>query len=90
MGIDHILGKPHATSKILACICIQGFFLIQWPAGIAASQYSHVKYIPNQDAVSEYYDFVVDICDIGVESFATRAQTMLVDPSARALWEWDC
>ncbi len=42
-------------------------------------QYSHVKYCSNQDAYSEYYDFVVDICDIGVESFATRAQTMLVD-----------
>ncbi len=40
----------------------------------------HVKYFPNQDAYSEYYDFVVDICDIEVESFATRAQTMLVNP----------
>jgi hypothetical protein len=35
--------------------------------------------IPIQDAYNEYYDFVVDICDIGVESFATRAQTLLVD-----------
>jgi hypothetical protein len=26
-----------------------------------------------------YYDIVVDICDIGVESFATRGQHMLVD-----------
>jgi hypothetical protein len=42
-------------------------------------QYSHVNYFPNQDAYNEYYDFVVDICDIGVESFATRAQTMLVE-----------
>jgi hypothetical protein len=41
--------------------------------------YSHVKYFPNQDAYNEYYDFLVDICDIGIESFATRAQTMLVD-----------
>jgi hypothetical protein len=53
--------------------------VILWPGGITASQYSHVEYFPNQDAYSEYYDFVVDICDIGVESFATRAQTMLVD-----------
>ncbi len=48
-----------------------------------AGRYSHVKYFPNQDAYSEYYDFVVDICDIGVESLATRAP-------ARALWGWDC
>ena len=46
---------------------------------IAALQYSHVKYFPNQDVYTKYYYFVVDICDIGVESFATRAHTMLVD-----------
>ncbi len=80
-GIDPILCKPHATGKALCCICLLCLFLILSPraAGIAASQYSHVKYFPNQDADNEYYDFVVDICDIGVESFATRAQTMLVD-----------
>jgi hypothetical protein len=79
-GIDRILCKPHATGKTLACICIQaqfqGFFLIQCPAGISALQYSHVKYFPNHDAFGEYYDFVIDICDIGVKSFATRAQTI--------------
>ena len=53
--------------------------MILWPGGITASQYSHVEYFANQDAYSEYYDFVVDVCDIGVESFVTRAQTMLVD-----------
>jgi hypothetical protein len=75
LGIDPILCKPHATGKSLACICTQGLFLIQWPAGIAALQYSHVRYFPSQDAYSEYYDFLLSICDIGVESFATRAQT---------------
>ncbi len=40
--------------------------LILLPAGIAA-------------AYNEYCNYVVDICDIGVESFATRAQAMLVD-----------
>jgi hypothetical protein len=33
----------------------------------------------SDNAYNEYYDFVVDICDIGIESFATLAQTMLVD-----------
>jgi hypothetical protein len=81
LGIDTILCRPHATSKILSCICLLCVCFILWPAGIAASKYSHVKYFPNQDVYSEYYDFVVDICDIWVESFATRAQTrtMLVD-----------
>jgi hypothetical protein len=78
-GIDPILCKPHATGKALCCICQLCLFLILSPAGIAASQYSHVKYFPNQDAYNEYYDFVVDICDIRIESFATSAQTMLVD-----------
>ncbi len=53
--------------------------LILLPAGIAASQYSHVSRFPNQAAYNEYYDSVVDICDIGVESFVTRAQAILVD-----------
>ncbi len=81
-GIDPILCKPHATGKDLCCICRLCVFLILSPAGIAASQNSHVnivKYFPNQDEYNEYNDFVVDICDIGIESFATRAQTMLVD-----------
>ncbi len=71
--------KLHATGKTLSCICLLCLFLILWPAGIAASQYSHVKYFTNQDAYSEYYYFVFDKCDIGVESVATHAQTMLVD-----------
>jgi hypothetical protein len=53
--------------------------MIPWQAGTAASQYSHDKYFPYQEAYNEYYNYVVDTCDIGVESFATRAQTMLVD-----------
>ncbi len=43
-----------------------------------------------EDAYNEYYDFIGDICDIGVESFAARAQTMLVDYRARALRRWNC
>ena len=79
LGIYPILCKPHATGKTLSCICLLCLFLILWPAGIAASQYSHVKYFTNQDAYSEYYSFVFDKCDIGVVSFAARAQTMLFD-----------
>jgi hypothetical protein len=78
-GMDPILCKPHATGKTLVYLCVPAEFLIPWPAGIAASQYYHVKHFPNQDAYNEYYDYLVDICDIGVESFATRAQTILVD-----------
>ncbi len=94
-GIDPILCKPHATGKNLCCICRLCVFLILSPAGIAASQYLHVKYFPNQDAYNEYYDFVVDICDIGIESFATRPQTMLVDHLRKhygcmVVWRRDC
>jgi hypothetical protein len=78
-GIDPILCKPHATGKPLCCICLLCLFLILSPAGIAPLQYLHVKYFPNQDEYSKNYDFIVDICDIGIESFASRAQTMLVD-----------
>jgi hypothetical protein len=77
-GMNPILCVQHATSKTLACLCVPAEFLIPWPAGIAASRYSHVKYFANQDAYNEYYYYVVDLCEIGVESFATRAQNMLV------------
>ncbi len=53
--------------------------LILLPAGIAASQYSHVSHVPNQAAYNEYYDYDVDISDFGVDSFATRTQAMLAD-----------
>ncbi len=61
IGIDPILCKPHATGKALCCRYLLCLFLILSPAGIAASQYSHVKYFPNQDAYNEYYDFVDDM-----------------------------
>ena len=48
-------------------------------AGIAAEKYSHVKYFPNRAAYDDYYDIAVDIGEVGVESFATRIQEMLVD-----------
>jgi hypothetical protein len=73
-GMDPILCKLHATGKTLACLYVHVEFLIPWTAGIATSQYSHVKYFPNQDAFNKYNDYVVDICDIGVESFVTRAE----------------
>ncbi len=59
-GIDPVLCKPHATGKPLCCACLLFLFLILSPAG-TASQYSHVP-------TNEYYNFVVDICDIGVEA----------------------
>jgi hypothetical protein len=60
-------------------LCWYAVILILLPAGIAASQCSHVSRFPNQAAYNEYYNYDFDICDIGVESFATRAQDMLVD-----------
>ena len=35
-------------------------------AGIAADNYSHVKYFPNVRAYDDYYDIVVDIGEVGV------------------------
>ena len=46
-------------------------------AGIAADNHSHV--FPDRAAYDDYYDIVVDIGEVGVETFATRVQEMLVD-----------
>ena len=47
-------------------------------AGIAADQHSHVKHFPSVPAYDDYYDLIVAIGEIGVESFATRVQELLV------------
>ena len=69
---------PHGRGKIpyfFQCTT----FLMVGTAGIAAEKCSHVKYFPNRAAYDDYYDIVVDICEVGVDSFATRIQEMLVD-----------
>jgi hypothetical protein len=48
-------------------------------AGIATDYYSQVQQFLNRAVYEHYYDTMVDIGDIGVESFATRVQEMLVD-----------
>ena len=48
-------------------------------AGIAAEKYSHVKYFPNRATYDDYYDIAVDIGEVGVDSFATLIQEMLVN-----------
>jgi hypothetical protein len=48
-------------------------------AGIGAEKYSHVKYFPTRAAYDENYDIAVDICEVGVDSLATRIQEMLID-----------
>ncbi len=48
-------------------------------AGITAEKYSHNKYFPNIPAYDDYYDIMVDIGEVGVESFATRVQKTLVN-----------
>jgi hypothetical protein len=48
-------------------------------AGIAAEKYLHVHYFPNRTAYDDYYEIAVDIGEVGVESFATLVQRMLVE-----------
>ena len=48
-------------------------------ASIAADNHSHVKYFPDVKAYDDYYDIIVDIGEVGVESFADRVQELLVD-----------
>ena len=46
-------------------------------AGIAADQHSHVNYFPSVQAYDDYYDIIVGIGEVGVESFAARVQELL-------------
>ncbi len=39
----------------------------------------HVKYFPNRAAYDDYYDIAVYIIKVGVESFATLVQELLVN-----------
>ena len=48
-------------------------------AAIAADNHSHVKYFPSVKDYDDYYDIIVDIGEVGVESFADRVQELLVD-----------
>ena len=79
LDVDAILCKPHATGNVYSFLLLSCNLLPAPPAGIAAASYTHIKQFPSTDAYNDYYDIVVDICDIGVESFATRAQEMLVE-----------
>ena len=59
----------HATGNVqLRCV-----------AGIAESNRSHVKQFPDVAAYDDYYDIVVDTGEIGVDQFATRVQSLLVE-----------
>jgi hypothetical protein len=53
--------------------------LMAGTAGIAAKKYFYVKYFPKRPAYNDYYDIAVAIGEVGVESFATLVQEMLVD-----------
>ena len=48
-------------------------------AVIAADHHSHVKQFPDIGAYDDYYDIIVDIGEVRVESFADRVQELLVD-----------
>jgi hypothetical protein len=48
-------------------------------SGIASANCSHVKQFPDVAAYDYYYDIVVDTGEIGVDQFATRVQSLLVE-----------
>jgi hypothetical protein len=60
-GINSNVCKPHAVSNVLYSLRCS-VPLTQWPANIAALQYSHLEYFPSADAYHDFYDIVVDIC----------------------------
>ncbi len=53
-------------------------FNLRCGSGKAAAHRSHVKQFPNVPAYDNYYDIVVDTCEIDVEQFAMRVQYLLV------------
>jgi hypothetical protein len=58
----------HATDNVqLRCV-----------SGIASAHHSHVKQFPNVAAYDDYYDIVVDAAEIGIDQFARRVQSLLV------------
>ena len=48
-------------------------------AAIAADHRGHVKQFPDVQAYDDYYDIIVGIGEVGVESFAARVQELLVE-----------
>jgi hypothetical protein len=48
-------------------------------AGIAAEKYQHLEYFPNRPAYNDSYDIAVDIGEVGVESFSTLVQEIIVE-----------
>ncbi len=64
--------------------------LIPCVSGINAANRSHVKQVPYVAAYDNYYDIVVDTCEIGVGQFAyfcyaSTAPTGVRDDSERAI-----
>ena len=63
----------------MSCLCFNfSFTLTSGAAAIAADHRGPVKQFPNVKAYDDYYDIIVDIGDIGVESFADRVQALLI------------
>ena len=52
-----------------------------YPAEIPAANYSHVrdKYFPKRKAYDDFSNIMVGIGEIGVVTFAKKAQALLVD-----------
>jgi hypothetical protein len=78
LGIVSNVCHPHASGNVLSTFYLFCDADVGCMAGIAADQHSHVKQFPAIEAYDDYYDLIVAIGEIGVESFATRVQELLV------------
>ena len=78
LGIISNVCHPHASGNVLSTLYLFCDANVRCMAGIAADQHSHVKYFPSVPAYDDYYDIIVGIGEVGVESFATRVQELLV------------
>ncbi len=77
--LSPLLHSLYSVRELQKVILWQAYWHL--PAGINASQYSHLKYFPSVDAYNNYYDIVVYICDFGPS--LVWKQLLLV---ARSCW----
>ncbi len=67
--------------RITSNVCIShatGNVQLRCVSGIASAHLTHVKQFPDVAAYDDYYDIVVDTGEIGVDQFAKRVQSLLV------------
>ena len=76
--INHTTGNVQFFCAVAAVSHVTGNVQLCCVAGIAAANRAHVKQFPDVAAYDDYYDIVVDTGEIGVEQFAVRVQSLLV------------